>query len=216
MGNLVANPRQLLHEGLDPVEHAVFSLRKLVERMFKALGRQTLPQVAGYDAVDQGVELLDALLGPGAQHHADQQAQGQSERQSQQHSPRHDLRKLRQFVDVAGDHQHVAVRQAAGNGANVHRFPIVPVDADSRGGLNRSVDPEAVWQTFEIARDPMPIRAKQARKLDAARILPQSIIDGVQLMIRWVSRNREAYLGKGRVSLRQQIVGRLPIDEGRK
>ena len=65
------------------------------------------------------------------------------------------------------------------------------VDPDRCHALNRGVDLEAMGQVCQIARDPMSIRAKQARKLDAARILAQSVIDGVQLSIGSVPGNRE-------------------------
>ena len=62
----------------------------------------------------------------------------------------------------------------------------------------------------EIARDSMPIRAEQARKSDATRIVAQSIVDSVQLPSRRVRSNSEEFLGKGGVRTRQHIVGRLP------
>src|SRR4029077_9505151 len=132
-----------------------------VEWMVKVLGGQALSQIAGDDATDKRIEFVPPPLGADAQYHADHQAQAKRDGKSQEQGSCNNLRKMRQFVDVAGNYQHVAVRQAACNCANGHFFRAVVVNSDSRGTLNRRVDSKSGWQAFEVACDSMPIRAEQ-------------------------------------------------------
>ena len=116
---------------------------------------------------------------------------------------------------MAGYHQHLAVRKTARNGPDVHPFLPALVDPDDLRVLDSRVDREPLGYAFQIARDPMSVRAEQTGELDAARILTQPIFNRIQLAVRRVGRDDETFLDDSGVHPRQHISRSLPIDEGR-
>src|SRR5439155_21835931 len=78
-----------------------------------------------------------------------------------------------------------------------------------------SVDLEAGLWDGQNADDSIPLRPDQGRKLDAKRVLAQSIVNSIQLLIRRLRGNSEEFLRKGGIRTRQHIVDSLPINESR-
>ena len=117
---------------------------------------------------------------------------------------------------MTADHQHVSVRQGASDRPNGHRFVTALVDPDDLSGLDSRVDGEPRRQAFQVAGDPLSVRAKQTCELDAARILAEPVFDRDSS---WRSggsaRDGKTVLGNDAVHPRQHIGRGLPVDEGR-
>ena len=213
VGNVVADSGDLVDESLDLVEHAVDDDGELVEWIVETLRRQALPQIAADDTFDLLVDRLDALLGTQAQERPGRDGKAQGGQQAQRQRLLHDLRQLRKLVDVAADHQRFAIRQAARDRTGGLLLAPLSVDPDDDHAPHAGIGLEAGRQALDVAGDSAPIGAEQGREPDAARILPQAIIDRLQPPLRSIGCYRVHLVGNRGVDARRHVGGRLPVDE---
>src|SRR5262249_47033771 len=167
--DVVADAGDLVDERLDLAQHPVDDDGELVERVVVAARRQALAQVAGDDALDRAVDLLEPLLGTAAEQDAGDDAEAERRQQSDGERPPDDLADLPELVDVAADHQHFAVGQAVRDQAHALRLAAAIVDPDHHGlGRNIRLDPGR--QAFHVTGDALAVWAEQRRAAGAARI----------------------------------------------
>ena len=68
VGNIIADPANFLDQAFNIRQHPIDDGRKLIEGVIASAGRQSLPKIAGYDALDPLVDLLDPALRANAQY----------------------------------------------------------------------------------------------------------------------------------------------------
>ena len=180
MGDVVAHAGERVDHRFHLIEHAVDDDGKLRERLVDIAVRKPFAQVAGDDALDPLVDLFDPLLGAHAEPRARQQAQAECRQQTQRERLADDVGDLPRLVDVAPDHQHVAILQPPADRADYLIAAIRLIHSGDPRSLHRRVDIKAGRQTLHVAGDPVPVGAEQPGKLNAAGILPQMVLDGLE------------------------------------
>ena len=213
MGDVVADAFERVDHRLHFVEHAVDDDREPGKRLVDVTVWQPLAQIAGDDALDPLVDLLDALLGPHAQPRACQQAKQEGRQQAERQRLTDDMGDLARLVDLASDHQRIAIGHAPGDRPD--HAPLLPGRRrpDDRDAPDDIVHLQFRRNPFEIACDPAAVGAEQRGILHAAGILLQVLVDGVDPAI-GRQRGDEVELSRDhRVGSRHQIVVGLPVDE---
>src|SRR5579862_2591534 len=103
MGDVVADPGNLLDESFDLAQHPVDADGKLIERVIALAGRQALAQIAGHDPLNSSVDLRKPTAGPQAQHQSDHDCQTESRQQAKHKSTPDDVRNPGDLFDVAAN-----------------------------------------------------------------------------------------------------------------
>ena len=191
------------------IEHAIDDGGELRKRLIDVTVWKPLAQIAGDDALDPLVDLFDALLGAHAQPRAGQQAQAAKRRQqTQRQRLTDDMGNFPGFVDLASDHQRVAIRHSPGDRADHVGVPTGWTRPDNRNALDQIVHLEFGRKLFQIARYPVAIRAEQSGILNAPGILLQMVIDRVQPPFDGQSRENVELTGDHSVGSCDQVVDR--------
>jgi hypothetical protein len=117
-GNVASNAGNGLDKSLDLVKHAVHDRRQLRKRIVAVSVRQTFAQIACHDARNALVDAGDLALGAHAEQHARRKAQHERRDETQGQRLTDDRRELHGLIDIAADHQRVAVGQLTPSRAN--------------------------------------------------------------------------------------------------
>ena len=101
-----------------------------------------------------------------------QEAETERRQQTKRKRLANDVGNLGCFVDLAPDHQNVAILHASRDRARLLLPTIGMVQPNDLRALRRHIDFETARQLCHIPRNPVPADTKQAGKLNAAGILP--------------------------------------------
>jgi hypothetical protein len=213
MGDVVADAFERMDHRLHFIEHAVDDDREPGKRLVDVAIRQPLAQIAGDDALDPLVDLLDALLGAHAQPRAGQQAKQKGGQQAERQRLADDVGDLARLVDFPADHQRVAIGHAAGDRADHAPLLTGRKRPDDRHVPDDIVHPEFGRNPFEIARDSPPAGIEQRGILNAAGILSQMLADGIDPAIGGQRRDEVELPRDHVVGSRDKIIVGLPVDE---
>jgi hypothetical protein len=195
------------------IEHAIDDDREPRERLVDGTVRQSLAEIAGDDALNPLVDVLDPPLGAHAQPGAGQQAKKKGGQQTQQQRLADDMRDFPGFIDIPPNHQHVAVVHAPGDRTDDLVFPAVSIHPDDVGALRRGVDPQIGRQAVDIAGNSVTVGGKYRRELYTPRILPQPLLHRLEPPFGRQTGNHVQFRGDHPVGSDRQIVIDLPVDK---
>ena len=156
VGDIVAYTRQRVDHRLHFIEHAIDDRRKLRERVVEVAVGKPLPEVSGDDALDPLVDLLDSFLCTHAQPRSRQEAETERRQQTKRKRLANDVRNLGCFVDLAPDHQNVAILHASRDRARLLLPTIGLVQPNDLRALRRHIDFKTARQLCHVPRNPVP------------------------------------------------------------
>ena len=81
------------------------------------------------------------------------------------------------LVDVASNHQYMAVIKAPGDGPDQWRVRLLVVGPRHPHALHARIGSEVVRQARDVAGKPVSLRIEDAGEMDAAGILPKMIVE---------------------------------------
>src|SRR5580704_8871972 len=203
VGNIIADPGNFLDQAFNIRQHPTDDGRKLIEGVIASAGRQPLPKIAGYDALDPLVDLLDPALRANAQYGSTGYAQ--KERRKEAHCQCL-LDDLRNVEHLSTDHHHIAVLEPARNSAH-------GLDLSRQGLLRRRTDLKIRRHDLNIAGYALALCGEQARIFDIERIVPRKTVKHLQPLIGWRRQKDLCLHGDDGVGSRQQELFSPPIHE---
>jgi hypothetical protein len=175
--------------------------------------RKPLAQIAGDDALNPLVDLLDPPLGAHAQPGAGQQAKAKARQQTEPERLTDDMGDLLGLVDIAPEHQHVAVSHAPRDRPDHLVDLAVLIRLDDLGALRCGVDAQIGWQALKIAGDPVTVGGKYPRELYPSGILSQLLVNCFEPALGRQAGNAVQLHGDHAVGSRDQVVIDLPVNE---
>ncbi len=163
MSDVIAYALDLGDKPFDFAKHAIDAAGKIIEIICHALHRQPLMHGALHDPFNTEVDGLDAALGPPAQPDPGCQGRTNGWNSAQQQRADDDALELIKHTDTAADHQHIAIRQPAGNRNDRLRssFAVRQAQPDIvRSTVGRQISRNAL----KITRDQVALGGEQRGK----------------------------------------------------
>lgn len=130
------------------------------------------------------INLFDALLRADAQQRAGRQAKTKRGNEAQHQRTSNNLAYCRKLIDVAADHNRLAVVKPTPHGASYLCSPTHQVDANQRSILRVPVRAQAGWDVLDVAYHAFAVRVEQTGKLHTTWIFPQIVVDCLRLLFR--------------------------------
>nr|WP_245285269.1 hypothetical protein [Bradyrhizobium sp. WSM3983] len=213
MRDVVTDAGERVDHRLHLIEHAIHDRSESGERIVYFSIGETLTKVAGDDALNPLIDLLDAPLRAHAQPDARQQAKAERRQQPQCEGLAHDGRNLAGLVDIASKQEDIAIVQMPADSPDQRIATRRLANSRSLRSLRPAIDPEAVRHLPEIARKPIAGRIEQSRILHATGVLAKMVRNRISAPIARQGGHEIELLGDHPIGTRDQITVDLPVDK---
>ncbi|MET0709424.1 MAG: hypothetical protein ABWY82_21660 [Tardiphaga sp.] len=200
--------------GFQLIEHAVDDAGKARERFIDIPVRQPFAQISGDDALDPQIDFLDASLRANAEPRTRQQPEAERRQQPERERASDNPRDLPGLVDIAPNHQYIAVIDGPRDGPHQRSVGLIFVGPRHPYALHPGPGRKTARQARDIAGQPASLCIEETGEMNAAGILPEMIVERTDPAIgrqggKEVDLRRDHAIGT-----RDQVTVDLEVDEG--